>query len=134
MKPFLWAILFTTGFSAAGWGQVSTAERTVRVRPGVETRVGIYVNVNPDCTSGALPTIRLSEPPQHGRLIVKTGKITATNYKQCLALQVPGYIAFYRPGPNFSADDKVVIEVKYPNGRTEIQRIKIIVSATGQNI
>ena len=42
-----------------------------------------------DCTSGQLPTIRLANPPTAGKVVVKTAKAKATNYKACLALEVP---------------------------------------------
>jgi hypothetical protein len=28
--------------------------------------VGVYVNVRPDCTSGPLPSIQLTSPPENG--------------------------------------------------------------------
>jgi hypothetical protein len=45
--------------------------------------------VKPNCTSGPLPTIRLIGPPEHGKVSVKKVNVNATNYKQCLALEVP---------------------------------------------
>src|SRR5262245_44304662 len=38
--------------------------------------------------------------------------LTVTNYKQCLALEVPGCIAFYRSRPDFSGVDELTLEVK----------------------
>jgi hypothetical protein len=104
-----------------------TVERSARAQPGKDVRIGVYVNVRPDCTSGPLPGIRLGAPPANGTVVVKKGNVTATNYKQCLALQVPGFIAFYRSKPGFNGVDVVNLEVAYPGGRTEIQRISITV-------
>ena len=59
----------------------------------------LHANVQPDCTSGPLPSIRLSAPPTNGKVTVKSAKIKATNYKQCLALEVPGFIAFIHRRP-----------------------------------
>jgi hypothetical protein len=87
--------------------------------------------VKPDCTSGPLPTIRLASPPSSGRVIVKTGKVKATNFKSCLALEVPAYVAFYRSSPNFVGDDSLTIEVKYANGQMEIQKITVNVVGAG---
>jgi hypothetical protein len=56
--------------------------------------------------------------------------VSATNLKQCLALEVPGFIAFYQSKPDFAGTDVAVIEVKYPQGRTEVQRITIHVGAS----
>jgi hypothetical protein len=83
----------------------------------------------PDCTSG--PTIRLAIPPSSGKVVVKTAKVKATNYEACLALEVPAYAAFYKSPPEFLGDDVLTIEVKYPGGRTEIQKITVNVAGIG---
>lgn len=107
--------------------QTSTVERAAKGAAATNIRVGLYLNVKADCTSGDLPAIRLLAPPSNGTVIIKRGKVTATNYKQCLALEVPGFIAFYKSKPNFAGIDSATIEVRYPAGRTEIQHIKITV-------
>lgn len=122
--------------SAPALAQVPTIERTAKGQPAKDIRVGVYLNVQPDCTSGTLPAIRLVSPPANGAVNIKRGKVTATNYKQCLALEVPGFIAFYRSKPDFSGIDILTIEVKYPGGRTEMQRISVTVGGgpAGQKI
>lgn len=116
--------------------QEKTIERAAKGQPAKDIQVGVYLNVQPDCTSGALPAIRLVSPPTNGAISIKRGKVSATNYKQCLALEVPGFIAFYRSKPDFSGIDILTIEVKYPGGRTEMQRISVTVGggAAGQKI
>ena len=47
------------------------------------------------------------------------------------ALEVPGFIAFYRSAPGFTGADVVTLEVKFPNGRTEIQKITVNVGTGG---
>jgi hypothetical protein len=114
----------------------TTVERTAKGATAKSIEVGLFLNVKPDCTSGTLPAIRLVEAPANGTVIIKQAKVRATNYKQCLALEVPAFIAFYQSKPDFSGIDKVVIEVKYPEGRTELQRITVNVGTgpDGQKI
>ena len=107
-----------------------TVDRGAKGPTGKNIQVGVYLNVQPDCTSGTLPAIRLVAPPANGTVSIKRGKVTATNYKQCLALEVPAFIAFYQSKADFVGTDAVIIEVKYPQGRTEIQRIKIDVGGS----
>ena len=121
-------LLVLTG---SAWAEEKTVERAIRGPAGKDIRIGIYVNVQPDCSSGPLPSIRLSGPPANGKVAVKSAKIKATNYKQCLALEVPGFIAFYRSAPGFTGADVVTLEVKFPNGRTEIQKITVNVGTGG---
>ena len=109
--------------------EIRTTERTARALPGKDVRIGVYVNVQPDCTSGPLPAIRLSEPPANGAVTVRKANVTATNYKQCLAMQVPAFVATYRSKPNFTGVDALELEVKYSSGRTEIQRFQITVGS-----
>jgi hypothetical protein len=114
----------------------TTVERTAKGAAAKNIEVGLYLNVKPDCTTGTLPAIRLVDPPANGTVIIKQAKVRATNYKQCLALEVPGFIAFYQSKPDFVGTDIVVIEIKYPEGRTELQRITVNVGTgpDGQKI
>lgn len=105
-----------------------SVERSVRALPNKDTQIGLYVNVRDDCTSGPLPTIRLVSPPASGKVVVKTARAKITNYKACLALEVPAYIAFYKSASDFLGADIMTIEVSYPGGRTEIQKITVNVS------
>ena len=110
---------------AAPAPETATVERSAKGPTAKPIQVGVYLNVQPDCTSGTLPAIRLVAPPANGTVTLKRGKVTATNYKQCLALEVPGFVAFYQSKPDFVGTDMAIIEVKYPQGRTEVQRITI---------
>ena len=92
--------------------QTQMVERSVKTAPNKDTQIGVYINVLPDCTSGPLPTIRLAAPPASGKVVVKTAKVKATNYKACLALEVPAYVAYYKAPPEFVGDDVLTIEVK----------------------
>ena len=127
--------LVASGSSAAP-AQEQTVERAAKGQPAKDIQVGVYLNVQPDCTSGTLPAIRLVRPPTNGAVSIKRGKVSATNYKQCLALEVPGFIAFYRSKPDFSGIDILTIDVRYPGGRTEMQRISVTVGGgpAGQKI
>jgi len=126
-RPYLTAAVIILACSAPVSAQVEAVNRTATGQPGAEIRVGVYVNVRPDCTSGPLPSIRLISAPENGNITVKQGKVTATNYKQCLALEVPGFIAFYRSRPDFAGVDVLTLEVKFPGGKTEVQRISVTV-------
>lgn len=129
----IWLALGVTLVSSIGAASAQTqmVERSVKALPNKDTQIGIYLNVLPDCTSGTLPTIRLASPPTSGKVTVKTAKVKATNYKACLALEVPAYVAFYKSPSEFLGDDVLTIEVKYPSGRTEIQKITVSVSGAG---
>jgi hypothetical protein len=126
------AVVFSTLLpTPAAQAQTPPVERTAKGPTAKSFQVGIYLNVQPDCTSGTLPALRMIDPPANGTLSIKRGKVSATNYKQCLALEVPGFIAFYQSKVDFVGTDAVTIEIKYPQGRTEVQRITIDVGGSG---
>ena len=123
--------------STAALAQVQTIQRSAKGLPGNPIHIGLYVSVQSDCSSGQLPVIELSTPPEHGKVTVKKVTVTGTNHKNCLALQVPGYIAYYRSQPNFVGKDVVKLEIKYPAGRTEVQEITVQIgggASPGQRI
>ena len=122
-------LLGASSFSEALAQQVT---RAVKGDPGKDIRVGVYVNVKSDCSSGPLPTIRLVDQPANGKVTVRTANVKAQNYKQCLALEVPGYVAFYRSEPTFSGVDSFTIEVKFPEGRIELQKLNVTVGTAPQ--
>jgi hypothetical protein len=66
--------------SASAQGQ--SVNRTASGQPDIDIPVGVYVNVRPDCRSGPLPSTQLTSP----------ARVTATNVKQCLALEVPAFV------------------------------------------
>jgi hypothetical protein len=127
---FMFSVVATMGSSSAQ-SPTQTVERSVKALPNKDTQIGLYFNVRSDCTSGPLPTIRLVSPPASGKVVVKTANVKATNFKACLALEVPGYVAFYKSAPGFLGADIMTIEVSFPGGRTEIQKITVNVSGLG---
>jgi hypothetical protein len=137
MEPLMKRVFLASALAALGpgalWAQdgVQVVERSVKAAPNKDTQIGVYLNVLPDCTSGPLPTIRLASAPASGRVVLKTAKMKATNYKSCLALEVPAYVAYYKSPPEFLGDDVLTIEVKYAGGRTEIQKITVNVVGVG---
>ena len=126
--------LFAAGAPATAQTPI---ERQVHATPGKDIRVGIFADVKTDCTSGPLPAIKLLTPPAHGSLNVKRGMLKLTNYKQCLATEVPAFIAFYRAADGFSGGDNFVLEVTLTGGRKQLEHYTVDVSATpgsGQGI
>ena len=108
--------------------QGSVSERALKTAPGRDLRVGVYTDIRQDCTSGPLPAIRLATPPAHGAVSVKRGTLKATNLKQCLATDVPAFVAFYRAAADFRGNDQFVLEIVWPNGRRQLQSFRIDVA------
>jgi hypothetical protein len=122
------AIAFICAAAQAGWAQANLVQRTVNASPDRDVRVGIYTSIRPDCTSGPLPAIRLANAPAHGTVTVKRAMLKATNFKQCLAIDVPAFVAFYHAAADFSGADEFMLEITFTGGRKEMQDFKVSVS------
>ena len=119
---FFW--LFCASAPSA-YAQANLIERNVKAAPGRDVRVGIYTSIRPDCTSGPLPAIRLAGAPAHGTVSVKRATLKATNFKQCLATEVPAFVAFYHAAPGFSGTDAFELEITFAGGRKQIERFSV---------
>ena len=131
------AILLSCAWAHGACAQANLVVRDVKASPGQDVRVGIFTAIRPDCTSGPLPVIRLASAPAHGAVTVKRATLKATNLKQCLATEVPAFVAFYRAANDFSGTDDFELEIGLSNGRKEIQHIRVNVAASpngGQGI
>lgn len=47
---------------------------------------------------------------------MKRGTLKATNFKQCLAAEVPALLAFYRAAANFNGSDELELEITVQGG------------------
>jgi hypothetical protein len=122
------AALLLCASAHEAYAQASLVEREVKASPGRDVRVGIYTSIRPDCTSGPLPAIRLAGAPAHGTVNVKRAMLKATNVKQCLAIDVPAFVAFYRAAQDFSGTDEFELEISFAGGRKEIQHFRVSVA------
>jgi hypothetical protein len=128
MKAIGPALILFLGLMTAALSQDRLVEREVKGKSGQDIRVAIFTKVLADCTAGPLPTIRLVAPPEHGKLIVKKARLSATNVKQCLALEVPALVAFYKSAGDYAGSDFAVLEIKTAQGSVLLQRYSITVS------
>ena len=124
---FAVAMILCIGTLAA-YAQDDVVERQLKAAPGRDVRVGVFTDIRPDCTSGPLPAIRLATPPAHGSVNVKRGMLKATNIKQCLAIEVPAFVAFYRASADYSGADDFELEISSPNGHMRRERIHMTVT------
>ena len=129
MKPIWPGLVLLLGLMTAVDAQEPAVQKDIKGKSGQVIRIAVFANVLPDCTGGPLPTVRLVTPPEHGTVVVKKAKLNATNLKQCLALEVPALVAFYKSASGFAGTDTAVLEIKSAQGAGRLQRYSITVSA-----
>jgi hypothetical protein len=115
---------------AAVLAQTSAVERHYKGKPATDINVGIFASMHRNCTAAPLPIVRLAVPPAHGRVTVKQVRLRATNIKDCLATELPAFVAIYRSARDYIGQDLFTLEV-ITNGKSQFQRITVSVMGAG---
>jgi hypothetical protein len=98
-----------------------TLELTRAVASDQKLRLDFLYRLNPDCTSAGFATVRIIEPPRHGRITVENGT-GFTNFPQsnqryeCNKSRSDGVIVMYEPDSGFTGTDSVNIDTIFPSG------------------
>ena len=125
LAPALACALILSG--TAVLAQTNTAYRGTDVVAGKQHRLGVYGNVQKDCTSGPLPTVRVVTPPKHGELNVRSGKLKVGRISRCPKLEATAQGVFYKPNSTYKGTDEVSYEVKSASGKVESHTVRITV-------
>ena len=111
--------------------QGAVQQREVKGKPDTDINAGMFATIRKDCTAGPLPAVRLVTPPAHGKVIVKQGKLRATNVKNCLGMELPAFVAIYRSARDFIGQDRFTLEVIASNGKAQLQQVTVTVMQPG---
>jgi len=118
------AFLGTSG----SWAQDQTIERSYTSKTAIAINVGIFSSIHENCTPAPLPAIRLIVAPAHGQVTVKWTRLPATNLKECLAAELPAFVAFYRSVHDYVGEDEFTLELIGNDGTVEYRRITVTVT------
>jgi hypothetical protein len=129
---WMFAAALLAEFPSATLAQVKTINRQYTGTALADINVGAFASIRKNCTAGPPPTIRLATPPGHGKLTVKQGHVSATNLRQCLATELPAFVAFYRANSDFVGQDTFTLEVVGANGKSELQHITVVITPPGK--
>jgi hypothetical protein len=117
--------------SASNARLCTSAKNRVKGKPDANINAGIFTTVRQDCTAGPLPVVRLVTPRAYGNVTMNQGRLGATNLKRCLGMEVPAFIAIYRPAKDFVGEDNLTLEVTGASGKSWLQRITVTVAGAG---
>jgi hypothetical protein len=123
--PSLACVVFLAGTAALA--QTNSAHRSAEAVAGKSLRLGTYGNVQKDCTSGPLPTVRVLTPPKHGELNVRSGNLKAGRITRCPNLRATAQGIFYQASPKYSGTDEISYEVKSASGKVDTHTVRITV-------
>ncbi|MBN9562155.1 MAG: ATP-dependent Clp protease proteolytic subunit [Alphaproteobacteria bacterium] len=102
------------------------------VAAGTTLRLIFSYNVNPDCSSAGLSTVRVTEQPMHGTAHAEKVKdfpsFPPSNIRwDCNEARVPGVALLYTPAPGFSGSDYLTFETISVEGVDREFRVSLTV-------
>ena len=91
---------------------------------GTPQRIGFFYEVNPDCTSAGLPTLRIKQQPAHGAVELGNAQdYTSFNpgsqRYDCNKQKSPGIAVSYTSQSGYIGPDQVLLEAVYTNGHAK---------------
>jgi hypothetical protein len=97
---------------------------------GEKLRVEFLYAIEPDCSSMGATSVRVLEPPQHGRLIVENGQGFTSFEKDnqrygCNTRRSDGTFVFYQPEAGYAGADAVTLDIIFPTGQASKRRYAI---------
>lgn len=100
------------------------------VATGERLRVEFLYAVEPDCSSMGVTSVRVLEPPQHGKLTVENGQGFTGFAKEnqrydCNMRKSDGTLVFYEPELGFTGNDAITLDIIFPTGQSARQRYAI---------
>jgi hypothetical protein len=119
IMKFITAFVFFIASMAtaqAQWGSLSAVS-------GKPLKLGTLGTALPDCSSPGIPTVRVVQAPQHGRVIVTKGKnflaFAPRNYRHfhCNMRKIPSVSIQYISQRGYVGPDTMTLEAIFANGR-----------------
>ena len=91
------------------------------VASGQTLKLYFTASVNPDCSAAGMPTIRVTKPPEHGRVSIKQTRDflafpQSDTRNVCNRRRVSGVVISYMSQRGYTGSDSVGAEIIYPTG------------------
>jgi hypothetical protein len=107
-----------------------TVELTRVVAAEQKLRLEFWYSINPDCSSIGQSTVRITEPPEHGKLTIENGQ-GFTNFPKenqrydCNTRKSDGVLIFYEPSSGYTGTDSTTLYIIMPTGFTTTRHYSI---------
>jgi hypothetical protein len=107
----------------------ATNYRTVETTSGKRVQLSYHASAHTNCTPAPPPTIKVTEPPKDGALIVQKGMLATNKFAGCGRIKVPVQVVFYQSGNGYTGSDHVIYEVTDSNGQVTTYDVGITVQS-----
>jgi len=114
------AAISMSDFVATASEGVTQVKRDDVVKSGQRKRIGHSWYINPDCSVTRVPTVRVIDPPLHGKVALVHEKNVVTEAEgrvaKCNSLKLPVIAYYYQSAPGYVGSDRFVARVSFGNG------------------
>jgi hypothetical protein len=110
-------------------GQSRTIERNFIGNSADAINVGVFTSMRDNCTPAPLPAIRLIVAPLHGQIVVRRTRLLATNIRECLASELPAFVAYYSSATDYVGEDAFTLEIIGGKEQQHLEHITVTVTA-----
>ena len=128
LRPHLVALAANCLIATAALAQAAnyTSVETTSDKP---VQLTYHASAHKNCTPGALPTVRVIEPPKSGVLTVRRAVLTTNKVVECPGLKTPAQVVFYQARAGYVGTDHVSYGVTSENGDVAAYDVTITVKA-----
>ena len=124
--PFSWAIAGVVATAALAQG---TSYTSVEATAGKPAQLTYHASAHKNCTPALPPTVRVTQAPKAGALIVRPAVLTTTKVAGCPGIKVPAQVVFYQAREGYTGPDHVSYDVTNSNGEVGAFDVTITVKA-----
>ncbi len=117
------------GFVASAAFSQATNYTSVETTSGTPIRLSYHASAHKNCTAAPPPTIKVSEPPKAGALVVRKGMLATDKVPGCGHIRLPVQAVFYNPKEGYVGPDHVDYDVTDSNGAVTTYDVTITVKA-----
>jgi hypothetical protein len=105
----------------------ATSYTSVEATAGKPVQLTYHGSAHKNCTPAPLPTIRVTQSPKAGFLVVRKAVLSTDKITGCPALKTPAQVVFYQARADYAGPDHVSYEVTSSNGEVASYDVTITV-------
>lgn len=132
---FCVVLMELTGCAATQAGQSPETDAVPVKRgafSGTTQQTNFYYSVNPDCTSGGIPAVKIKQAPSHGTVEIQEGSVypefpRSNQNFLCNKTKTPGVIVTYTSEAAYKGEDAFVLETVFPHGKLQLTPVQMTV-------
>ena len=114
--------------ASAALAQGSVSYASVEATPDNPVQLSYHASAHRgDCSAAPAPTVRVSESPKEGALVVREGVLTTDKVAGCPQLKVPAEVVFYEARGGYTGPDHVAYQVTDEKGQVARYDVTITV-------